>query len=80
MKLCMDCKHYRYAEVICGFPHTREPIYGSVVTESCLWERSRHGKCGPEGRLWEPKPKPVPLLKRAARWIGDRPEWMWRTK
>lgn len=62
MKLCKDCKHMRrhwldklfrsYDYPKCGL--TTNPVTGEPE-EYCKVERFRLDRCGPEGKLFEPK-------------------------
>jgi hypothetical protein len=70
MKLCKDCKHFKH---IRGTPYDachdpearREPVSGTAFAE---FER-RDGNCGPEGKLFEPKP--IGFFGRLFSYSGD---------
>ena len=71
MKTCYECKHFEYGSW-CGhvsarrgrwemdYVHTGKKVwvheteYYVTSTETAF--DMRQGACGPEGRLWEPKP------------------------
>lgn len=65
MKLCKDCKHSTLGEkrfldarreMVCAHPADTSPVTGALVRMSCYWRRERDvDKCGPEGRLFEPR-------------------------
>jgi hypothetical protein len=59
---CVDCRHYHVAatrEPYCRRPLRRNPVTGKMelAMEKCRSERDRRGRCGPEGRFFEPKNK-----------------------
>ena len=70
MNYCKDCR-YRYS-YLPGTDHpeclryrerkeSEDPVHGVTVwytTEYCELERREGGRCGPNGKDWEPRPKP----------------------
>ena len=58
LKLCIDCKWLvigSYSEAGCSHPEAIKVdlVYGRRIMKGC--EAMRVVKCGPEGKLWEPK-------------------------
>jgi len=60
MKLCTDCKHSRYSRFCgwgCAANAMTSPVDGrETVHVLCETHRLATGQCGPEGKLFEPKP------------------------
>lgn len=59
MNLCRDCNFYRNDSVvrlqpICLLTKRVDPVEGHLAWSSCDSERGL-GKCGPEGKNFEPK-------------------------
>lgn len=60
--VCSTCAHYRDR----GAPaHISDCLATSTYAD---WSWARPGLCG-GGKLWEPKPLPVPILVRFKRWL-----------
>lgn len=64
IKLCKDCKHFRYAEPVCGRADlwemnlvygNEQPIDANIVNA----ERQRDTDCGRDAKYFEPMPVPV---------------------
>jgi len=63
-KFCKDCRHYqlsRPGEPIgngeCLKTMVRDPVDGLRHYQTCRIIRLPGRRCGPKGRLWEPKEK-----------------------
>jgi hypothetical protein len=71
---CKDCKYYSLPYVYghCGHPKTNKGEYdletGKMITTWADFERKPGKKCGPEGKLFEPKepePEPEPVTVKS---------------
>lgn len=62
-KLCIDCKHHRRVPRLLGAVHMClasgkiDVVDGSPIGDLCEVLRDEHNWCGPEGKLFEAKPK-----------------------
>lgn len=58
MKTCIECKHSRFRDGFdCLHPSYAQdnPVYGVPLGKDC-WGERKHGACGMDGKLWEPRP------------------------
>lgn len=67
MKLCKECKHsnWMFNDFWCRHPSAGvDPVSGGPYETRCFAQRGAYaGKCGPEAKLWEPKPTLIQKLK-----------------
>jgi hypothetical protein len=73
MKACTDCqRHYvsweGYELHLCA--DSANPVDGVATRNPCAVMRGLRGKCGPDARLFVPKP-PESFLKRLARVLKE---------
>lgn len=58
MKLCWDCKHCQWGTAThysrCRRSLELDLVDGAHTPEVCYYVRAPYGKCGPEGKLYEP--------------------------
>lgn len=80
MKLCKDCRYFRFSTV---YPYTAclnentnrgevNPITGGPATLDATVARRPGEYCGPPGHLFEPKPAPAPRKRSAFLRFGVR--------
>ena len=61
MKFCKNCKFYKhsggadYAWYECFVGGFRDVVTGRAIAERPQKMRTKEGRCGPEGNLWEEK-------------------------
>ncbi len=65
---CMTCAFHRPAGAFRLFDECRY-----FCTLNVSWERTEHGRCGPEGRAWEPRPPRLGLISRVRRLLWGDP-------
>lgn len=76
MKLCTDCRWYKYdklfqfkndteMEHICMHPNVRSPVIGESTFAKAESIRGNHKSCGREGRWWERKQTNYPAPEYA---------------
>jgi hypothetical protein len=64
-KACVDCKHavvLDWSQIECMHPKTGTPnlVHGGFKYSPASMMRHSY-RCGPDGKLWEPKEVPVPV-------------------
>ncbi len=82
--LCINCKYKstKHYTGYCAHPVVGgvDVVYGTPIVEPCFILRDsrntpssiyeNRGKCGPEGRLFEPAPvKKISILKKIYKWL-----------
>lgn len=83
-RFCVRCKYFVEKDYfLCGrgacsheqVKPSPDPVYGEMATIGAFEARAKGGKCGPDGKLWEPKPPPPPppppLCKDCRWWRGN---------
>ena len=85
-KFCVNCTYYKHAGfglAFCREPSAQPPRVIDVVTGVdktepvyCVTARTASRKCGPEGKLFAPRPAPIPEgpVARGARSAEPYPE------
>lgn len=60
-------------ELRCGDPTVRDPVTGAAFVP-CATMRARHGRCTPDGVLWQALPDGAAVARKAslAIWPGGR--------
>lgn len=65
MKLCRDCKHGRddVFHILCTHPAAQKAHFAPREFRTAFIVRYHNGECGPDGRLFEPKPPKLPAVR-----------------
>ena len=63
MKFCVDCEHFERAHYVnrCGASLSPpDPVTGYQIATPCAGARAAWRECGPNAKLFKPKPAPPP--------------------